>query len=418
MSTNSIDALRGISSPAMASSENEVEVKKRAIIEKGLEKYSANLTREEKEIATNKLMAQSTNGSVKIGGEEIYVSDLAFEVALSIQSMESETTPLEEYWRFIKEGQDVLTEMTTDGVKPDELVHRNNFIGHLDQRETEMRVCMALYASSNNPAAKEKYNEMLVKLAKLMEIRSAIKNGTKNSADEPTKEEKELAKKYVEFLAFRKVQYEDKTLYTDMEYSMFIAMAQAAVALSNVHGVSKENDEAKARYIHNMELRLQEMMFLRESAMRNRNESTESMQNTIEMQKRIAAHQELMNLVKVATTPSRESIMLGRESEEDRVKREVCNAVLEYRLRGKEVPDKILYKLGVKSFVPDYSLSEDLLNKKMESHSKEDSIKRINELSGRQSILVKPRLEQMQKFDSQRFIALQKLRGESMSYSG
>ena len=83
--------------------------------------------------------------------------------------------------------------------------------------------------------------------------------------------------------------------------------------------------------------------------------------------------------------------------------------MLEYRLRGKEVPEKVLYKLGVKSFVPEYSMSEEILSKSFEDQTKEERIKRINELRGRQNTSSVPQLvnrNKIQSFDLGRFNAL------------
>ena len=159
-----------------------------------------------------------------------------------------------------------------------------------------------------------------------------------------------------------------------------------------------------------MAQRMRDLQLQRDLALKAHTTTLNSMHNLRNIQMSMARYQEMMNLVKVANTTARH----GYESDEERMRREICGAVLEYRIRGKEVPDRILYKLGVKSFVPDYSMSEEILTQGIKSQSKADVIKRINELTGRQSSSNRPQLQQnMQRFDSQRFIMLKKLREQN-----
>lgn len=401
-----MNALRGISSPVSASPNPEA-AKKKAIIEKGLDKLAPELNRDQKEIAAAKLLeGQGNNPTIKIGDKEITFESLAFQVANSIQAIESETDPMEEYFRWIYEAQQVITEMTTNGITPGEIAHREDFLGDLEQRESEMRVCMSLYASCNTPEAKARLAFLQVKLAKLMEIRSAIKTSTKEPVEaaldsRTNDQDKNRGESYCRFLDNCKERYDDGKLFSDDEYHLGLCCAQAVIAISAKTHISEADQLERDRYARYLDQRMKDMIYLRDMGIRVKDNSIDDMDRIVDIQQRIVAHQEMMNLVKIATEPQRIN-MSEKEMEDDRIRKDMCALVLECRRRDKPVPDRIMYKLGAKSFVPDYSLSEELLNKK--ENSKEDAIKRINELRGRQSILIKPQLKQS--FNATRFNVL------------
>lgn len=413
-----INKLRGISTPPTPTPSQEEE-KKAKIIERGLERAKPNLPDKEKEVAKKQLMEKI--GSKISDNKELTASDLeldtlAFAVAESLQTMESETCPVNEYFGWIDEAQSVIKNMTDGDISDKDINQREDFLADLDQRETEMRVYMALYASCSSPTAKERLAFLQIKLAKLMELRSAVKAATKNKEEaekfqKVKEEEKKRAEKYAAELEYRKQNSDDNSLFTDAEYKAALAMIQALIAMAAAQQLSEEEKLRKQRYEEYLAQRQRDLQFQRDMALRANNASLSSIQNLKNIQMSMARQQEMMNLLKVATTTARH----GYESEEERMRREICGAVLEYRIRGKEVPDRILYKLGVKSFVPDYSMSEEILNQGIRSQSKADVIKRINELTGRQYSSNRPQLQQnMQRFDSQRFIMLKRLREQNM----
>lgn len=407
----SINALRGITTPAPVAGPSKEEMKKKLIIEKGLQQTCLNLSAEEKEIATQKLMeTQSSNDKIKVGGKEISIDQLAFDVANTLQALESETSPEEEYFSWIYEAKEVITEMNTGGIEPDEIAHREKFLGDLDQREMDMRVIMALYAKSNSPEAKAKLAFMQVKLAKLMEIRSAIKASTKNAVEatlnpHTNDQDKERAKDAVEYLDYCKANNKDNKLYHDADYQLAIGCAQVLIGLAAHSHLTQAQKEEQKRYQEYLDNNMKYLLFQRDMGLRTKDLSLDNMEKFNDIQRRLAQQQEVHNLLKLATRPINQ-FASEEEQEKERGTREVCAAVLEFRRRGKDVPEGILYKLGVKSFVPDYSASEDWLKEKSKFESKADVIKRINELTGRQSIISKPKSEVMKSFNSQRFILL------------
>ncbi len=412
-----INKLRGISSPPTLTPSQEEE-KKAKIIERGLERARPNLADREKEVAKKQLMEKigsKISNDKELTASDLEIDTLAFAVAESLQTMESETCPVNEYFEWIDEAQDVIRNMTDGNITDDDIDKREDFLSDLDQRETEMRVYMALYARCSSPAAKERLAFLQTKLAKLMELRSAVKAATKSREEaekfqEVKEEEKKRAEQYAAELEYRKRNPEDNSLFTDAEYKAALAMSQSLIALAAAQQLSEEEKLRKQRYEEYLAQRMRDLQLQRDLALKAHTTTLNSMHNLRNIQMSMARYQEMINLVKVANTTARH----GYESDEERMRREICGAVLEYRIRGKEVPDRILYKLGVKSFVPDYSMSEEILNQGIKSQSKADVIKRINELTGRQSSSNRPQLQQnMQRFDSQRFIMLKKLREQN-----
>lgn len=406
-----INNLRGISAPAPVTAPSKEETKKKLIIEKGLQQTYLNLSAEEKEAAAKKLMESgSSNDKIKVGGKEISIDQLAFDVASTLQSLESETSPEEEYFSWIYEAKQIIVEMNTDGIEPQEIDRRERFLGDLDQREMDMRVIMALYAKSNSPEAKQRLAFMQVKLAKLMEIRSAIKASTKGPVEaalnpRTSDQDKERAQEAIEFLDYSKANYNDNKLYHDADYQLCIGCAQMLISMAAASHLSEAQKHEQRRYQELLDENMKYLQFQRDMGLRTKDLSLDDMEKFNDIQRRLAQQQEVHNLLKLATRPINEYAS-EEEQEKERSTREICAAVLEFRRRGKDVPEGILYKLGVKSFVPDYSASEDWLKEKSKLESKADVIKRINELTGRQSIISKPKSEIMNRFDSQRFIYL------------
>lgn len=391
-----INALRGISS-----SENkpkpelsEKEKKKQDIIEKGIDRARPDLKGHEKDKAKEIL-------SRVVDGEKLPLDkdmeDFAFIVANSLQTIENEVSPQNEYFYWLEDSQKIIHDMTDGDITDDDLDARDGFLLTLDERETEMRVYMALYAASNSSKAKERLDFLQQKLAKLQQLRSAILASTKSREEamyerQVTENEKRLALEYQRSLEEQKNQNNNE-LYTDTEYKAGLLMAQTLIAMAVVDEMDKANQLRKQRYQEYLARRADDMRFL------NRINPDPALHDYY------AKHLEMMNLVKTANTSQNH----GYFTEEEQIRRDVCGAVLEYRRRDKNVPEKILYKLGVKSFVPDYSMSEEILNKKIEQQSMEDRIKRINELRGRQTSSIAPKSinrDKIQSFDLNRYVLL------------
>ncbi len=201
-----ITELRGLSNPGGAVVRNSNE-----LIQKGLEHAYPQISKEEKERIARQIERRSDE-KVMIGDKEITAGELDFIVANSIQTITSETDPKNEYFTWIEDGIDIIKDMSTDGVTKEELERRNDFLTDLNQRETEVKMCIALYQNAARgtghlaDVAKEKISFLQKKWAKLLEIRSAVKLSTQNYADEKSKKDRRIdndrAKMYLLALYF------------------------------------------------------------------------------------------------------------------------------------------------------------------------------------------------------------------------
>lgn len=163
------------------------------------------------------MLSRKNGGVINVGGKEIDTVEMSFSIAdcfdfwkaESIQSINSETDPQQEYFRWIDEGIKVINEMTDGNITDHDMDHRESFLTNLDQREIEMRTCIALYqhsATFGNPKmrelAQDKIDRLQVRWAKMLEIRSCIKNSTKERAAalrerEVSEQERDNAKLYL-----------------------------------------------------------------------------------------------------------------------------------------------------------------------------------------------------------------------------
>ena len=249
-----INKLRGISTPPTPTPSQE-EKKKEKIIERGLERARPNLPDKEKEVAKKQLMEKigsKISDDKELTASDLEIDTLAFAVAESLQTMESETCPVNEYFGWIDEAQSVIKNMTDGDISDSDINQREDFLADLDQRETEMRVYMALYARCSSPTAKERLAFLQVKLAKLMELRSAVKAATKNKEEaekfqEVKEEERRRAERYAEELEYRKQNPDDNSLFTDAEYKAALAMSQALIAMAAAQQLSEEERLRKQR---------------------------------------------------------------------------------------------------------------------------------------------------------------------------
>lgn len=138
------------------------------------------------------MVLQPEGRKIKIGEEEMTVESLEARIAESIELINCGTSSKEEYHDWINVGQEVISDMNTNGVSVQELDARNDFLADLNQREVELMTCLGLYqrAMANDPKIRAKYDELYNKLQKLREIRSAVKSSTKDVADKLEDEKK------------------------------------------------------------------------------------------------------------------------------------------------------------------------------------------------------------------------------------
>ena len=376
--------------PSLGAAQNlRVDDRKYQLVKKGVDRKCPTLDEEEKQRVAKELV-EDPKKNIKVGDEVLSGADLAFMVAESIQTINSETNPEQEYWRWIDEGQDIIHEMTDGEITHGDISHREEFLADLDQREIEIRNCVALYRSSNSPKAKEKLEFLMIKWAKLLEIRSAIKSSTKEKEDaqktpEPKEEERLKAGKYLVLLAAIKNHQEAQDMRTWYNEGMDV------IKDMNQAELSVEAIRRRQRYVENLEHRRRALIAM--IALYKNPTNQEDYDRLVKMQRELAEFGEIQNIMRMATKSYEQALQNPTTNAQELEKAKVYYAVLRYKLEGKHIPDRVLYKLQVKSMVPDFSLAEEMINHRGKTRTKEESIALINQLRGRQSYVLKPKSE-------------------------
>lgn len=190
-----INNLRGIGDLQEKPKVNDIS--SRQVVRDRLEQLHPELTREENELVSEMVLSKDRGGEVTINGKTVNTTKIADEVATSLdldfidsmQQINSETNPNQEYYRWIDEGIDIIKEMTDGNITDQDISHREEFLTNLDQREIEMKTCIALYqhiavfgSEKQREQARAKLEFLQVKWAKMLEIRSSIQNSTKDKA--------------------------------------------------------------------------------------------------------------------------------------------------------------------------------------------------------------------------------------------
>ncbi len=150
--------------------------------------------------------------TVTIRGKEIPVYDMDFYIAESLQSLQSGQDPEAEYYGWVDQAKVIIKDIKTDGTTLQELHARSDFVVFLDDRETELKRVISLYAGaafnnncSQQNAAREKLKFLTFKLSELRKIRERVQS-TKPSRP---KHKEDLTKKVVDNITTRK--YVDDT---------------------------------------------------------------------------------------------------------------------------------------------------------------------------------------------------------------
>lgn len=125
----------------------------------------------------------------KNGKKSIDAFDMDYLIAENLQHLYSSEDPAAEYYDWCERQQKIEIDINTCGTTEDEIVARNSFIGFLDDRETEMKRVMQLYAGAAfnvncrmQESAQEKLKFLTFKLSELRRLRQRTEN-TKSHAD-------------------------------------------------------------------------------------------------------------------------------------------------------------------------------------------------------------------------------------------
>lgn len=132
-------------------------------------------------------------------GKEVPVSDLSYVLAESLQHLYSSEDPKAEYYDWVEAQRKIEIDINTNGTTEDEIKARNSFIGFLDDRETELKLIISLYATAERNGtgyykemAQNKLSFLHFKLSELRRLRDRTQ-ATKSKSDEQERAEKELA---------------------------------------------------------------------------------------------------------------------------------------------------------------------------------------------------------------------------------
>ena len=136
---------------------------------------------------------------VTFDGKEVPISDLSYVLAESLQHLYSSEDPKAEYYDWVETQRKIEVDINTNGTTEDEIKARNLFIGFLDDRETELKLIISLYATAEcngtgyyKEMAQNKLSFLHFKLSELRRLRDRTQ-ATKSKSDEQERAEKELA---------------------------------------------------------------------------------------------------------------------------------------------------------------------------------------------------------------------------------
>jgi len=130
-----------------------------------------------------RLNAEDLRFVVANGMEKAPLDERNFLYATSIENLNSETSSVEEFFRWLSETTTILKHMNDGYVTEEDARERESFLDFTDQRESELMVCLGLYQSCQSPQAEERAKFIRYKLQKLREMRTSIKFLTKEGAD-------------------------------------------------------------------------------------------------------------------------------------------------------------------------------------------------------------------------------------------
>lgn len=203
------------------------------------------VSKEEGDIVARQMALAPKGVKLKVGNQDLRVDemqhqiamdvgeDLQFMLADSYEQINSESTSSREYFRWLDETENIIKHMNDGFVSHEDLSERNEFLEMSYQREMELMVCISLYQNSVFKGAKEKANELTYKLTKLRQMRSMIKQTTKNQPDRKV-ERNEYEKALEYYRAIRQLKEHD--LYWNLPQPVLENMGRGAYVSGLNHG--------------------------------------------------------------------------------------------------------------------------------------------------------------------------------------
>ena len=123
------------------------------IIMRAVRQEYPDIDRQEAEKETRELELAPKKSSIKIGNREVPVADLQFQIALTIESLGSETSSEQEYFSWFTESAEIMQHMNDGFVSEDDLAERNEWIEDSYSREAEILTCLGLFQNCAFPDA-------------------------------------------------------------------------------------------------------------------------------------------------------------------------------------------------------------------------------------------------------------------------
>lgn len=167
---------------------------------------------ETKEHARKLMIAQEKGQPIKLptyNNQEVSVSDISYVLAESLQHLYSSEDPRAEYYDWVQMQRKIEVDIYSNGTTDDEIQARNeddkiqarnDFIGFMDDRETELKLIIMLYQSAERNStgyykelAQNKLSFLNFKLSELRRLRDRTQ-ATKSKSNEQEKREQELTK--------------------------------------------------------------------------------------------------------------------------------------------------------------------------------------------------------------------------------
>lgn len=157
---------------------------------------------ETRQYARKLMVAEASGQPVKLptyDNKEVPVSDISYVLAESLQHLYSSEDPKAEYYDWVQTQRQIEIDIYSNGTTDDEIKARNDFIGFLNDRETELKLIIMLYALAERNGtgyykelAQNKLSFLQFKLSELRRLRDRTQ-ATKGKSDEEEKREQQRA---------------------------------------------------------------------------------------------------------------------------------------------------------------------------------------------------------------------------------
>lgn len=179
--------------------------------------------------------ANETNKKTKviINGQDIKVYDMDYYIAESLQHIQAGQSPEAEYYDWIHQERKLEENMLAEGTSLEELHERSNFVSLMDERETELKRIISLYAGAafnsncqEQSIAQEKLKFLTFKLSELRRLRERAQNIKVTPNHQKEQQEKNKNENYND--AFNSRDFEDEAVT-----GLTVAGAVAALHMLN-----------------------------------------------------------------------------------------------------------------------------------------------------------------------------------------